>query len=328
MMTRYPPSRRISVPLPDRSDVPAATFSVRGHRRRQLEVADGTSEDPVVMRKPLIICCDARSRPCIEPRHCMTAFTLVLILVVVALIAVLIAILLPVLGKVRESANQVKCMSNLRQLAAAFIMYANNNRGSFPGAADGDWGFSRTPRPTDWIYWQSTRDVNQSAIAPYLGARGDSLRAVLRCPSDDPPPRQVPSGYPDPYNYSYQMNYLLDGNPFEGPMAFYVPPRMQQVRHPSDKILLGETYVRWLDMGSWYIGTVSVAHGTESWLPAVPLSIRHDPSARGLPDPPFGEIPSHLANPDRRGNVAFCDGHAEFVSRAFAATREHADPRY
>ena len=245
---------------------------------------------------------------------------------VIGLIALLIAILLPALSRAREAANQVKCMSNLRQLTIAFLMYANDNRGSFPGAADGDWGFIRTPRPTDWIYWQAGRDVNESAVAPYLAARGDALRAVLRCPSDDPPPRQVPSGYPDPYNYSYQMNYLLDGNPFEMPMPLYVPPRLQQVRHPSDKIVLGETYTRFLDYGSWNIGSIAGTGAASNWRPVVPISIRHDQPS-GLTDPVNNDT-WHPLNPGRRGNVSFCDGHAEFVPRSFVAMREHADPRY
>lgn len=257
---------------------------------------------------------------------CRVGFTLAELLVVIGLIALLIAILLPALSRAREAANQVKCMSNLRQLTIAFLMYANDNRGSFPGAADGDWGFIRTPRPTDWIYWQAGRDVNESAVAPYLAARGDALRAVLRCPSDDPPPRQVPSGYPDPYNYSYQMNYLLDGNPFEMPMPLYVPPRLQQVRHPSDKIVLGETYTRFLDYGSWNIGSIAGTGAASNWRPVVPISIRHDQPS-GLTDPVNNDT-WHPLNPGRRGNVSFCDGHAEFVPRSFVAMREHADPRY
>jgi prepilin-type processing-associated H-X9-DG protein/prepilin-type N-terminal cleavage/methylation domain-containing protein len=57
------------------------------------------------------------------------AFTLVELLVVIGIIAVLVSLLLPAINRAREQARAANCLSNLKQIGAAVLMYANENKG-------------------------------------------------------------------------------------------------------------------------------------------------------------------------------------------------------
>ena len=96
-----------------------------------------------------------------------TAFTLIELLVVIAIIAILASILFPVFSRAREKARQTSCLSNVKQIALALIMYTDDYDEQLPQAT-ALW----TPNPADTgLTW----DV---AVLPYMR----NLQ-ILTCPS-------------------------------------------------------------------------------------------------------------------------------------------------
>jgi len=139
-----------------------------------------------------------------------TGFTLIELLVVIAIIGILAAILIPAVGAVRASANNTKCVSNMRSIAQATLLYAKDV-GRFPsndaGPGENNWAYDRDIMPYMGFdkglvekmrghYATRAASSRSSSSAAFLSGAG----SVFACPSDD-----VERGDPQGYVRSYSL---------------------------------------------------------------------------------------------------------------------------
>lgn len=100
------------------------------------------------------------------------AFTLIELLVVIAIVAILAALLFPVFTRAKMAVQRSACLSNLRQLAGAAHLYANQWNDRYPLAKVGYWPWGHFKPETN------RPPMGPRALEPYL----KSIDALF-CPS-------------------------------------------------------------------------------------------------------------------------------------------------
>lgn len=256
------------------------------------------------------------------------AFTLIELLVVIAIIAILAAILFPVFAQAKEAAKKIVCLSNVKQIDLALIMYGGDNDDQFPVIL----------QPQNPI----NNPTNPAGNIPYDQQIGNYIKNtdIFGCP-DDPAAPPAPSYVPF-WNGAYQVNqqkrsYAIPGPIYDnqiGPVPDqntgigYAPPgytlgagstdskSQTSLEEPADTVSLLED---WLNSNGQYDSWIGDPYGS--------AFLNCDTSELGgrkyPPQGPGDNLPRICASyetdqpaPGHTGgtNYGFADGHAKNLS--------------
>ncbi len=213
-----------------------------------------------------------------------SGFTLIELLVVIAIIAILAAILFPVFARAREKARQASCLSNVKQLTLAMMMYVQDYDERLPGS---------------YIYDCGSWEIR---IWPYVRSGAGGMGGIFTCPSYpgpfnfNPPLNVGPAYLSYGYNYSYlNISYSLGG------LA------LADVEAPADTIVLADSGPAWQSNDTWGLGMSYVI------TPCALADLLADHSCW---------YPVYTRH-NGMANVGFVDGHAKAEGTAYVTDAEN-----
>jgi prepilin-type N-terminal cleavage/methylation domain-containing protein/prepilin-type processing-associated H-X9-DG protein len=228
------------------------------------------------------------------------AFTLVELLVVISIIALLVSILMPALGKAREQARSVECLSNLHRIALSVVFYCDDN--------DDQMMFSLFPSRQTWMdYLYVTEDDTSALVMPTSVEK----RTRFHCPSEPDHGITTPARAPYQLSWSPAGDYglnrgygsqLMCGQTNELGIVTMKSAKLFSIRRPAERFMIVDSENYFADpIMYWMRNPIRIPGRT--WA----IDSRHN-GRRGETD---SGLIGYISEVQGKPNMAFVDCHAE-----------------